>query len=409
MKRSYLLASILLLLCTVCGCGKQASDAGQPAKYIFLFIGDGMGQAHVYTTESYLAYKAGELGGTGRLSFTRFPYTGMATNYTANNNITCSAASGTAIATGHKTNNSRLGTDPEGNRLTSMAYRLKEKGYGIGIMSDGPINHATPGAFYASVDSRSEYYTISLQIAESGFDFFAGDGFIDFNGKKKDKEDIDKVLESKGYEVSFGYEEYEKEKDAKRLVLCQKDNRNSDTEDYVIESSKEEDLSLEEMVEIALERLSADGRPFFIMAEKGSIDWAGHQNRTMALTEKVLELDDAVEAAYEFYLEHPDETLIIVTADHETGGLAMTSGKKEGKKNMIDWQALEKSWTDAGRKDILTDEENCELNRAANIGWSGTTHSGDLVPVFAIGKGAEAFTGWYDNTDIIKKILREEE
>ena len=129
----------------------------------------------------------------------------------------------------------------------------------------------------------------------------------------------------------------------------------------------------------------------------------------MALTEKVLELDDAVEAAYEFYLEHPDETLIIVTADHETGGLAMTSGKKEGKKNMIDWQALEKSWTDAGRKDILTDEENCELNRAANIGWSGTTHSGDLVPVFAIGKGAEAFTGWYDNTDIIKKILREEE
>ena len=168
-----------------------------------------MGQAQATATESYLAYKEGELGGIGRLSFTGFPYLGMATTYSANRNITCSSASGTALATGFKTNNSVLGLDPDGGKLRSYTYMMKEEGYRIGIMSNVPVNHATPASFYANAEDRADYYEISLQIPETGFDYFAGDGFLDFNGKDGDLEDIDKIIERAGYTVSYGMKEYE--------------------------------------------------------------------------------------------------------------------------------------------------------------------------------------------------------
>lgn len=405
MYRNFFLLTILAAFCALTGCAN--SNANEPegqAKYIFLFIGDGMGQAQAAVTESYLAYRDGELGGLGRLSFTKFPYLGMATTYSANRNITCSSAAGTALATGFKTNNSVLGKTPDGKDLESFTYRLKEEGYRIGIISNVPVNHATPASFYANAKSRNDYYEISLQIPESGFDYFAGDGFLDFNGKDGSKEDIDRKIESQGYTISYGMEEYEAEKDAARLILCQKDNRKSDSENYVVKHTEEEEISLKEMVETAIERFSGDGRPFFIMAEGGTIDWAGHNNRTMALTEKVLELDAAVKEAYEFYLKHPDETLIVVTADHETGGLTLGCGKGD----VIKWDKLESAWEAAGKKDITGDEENAKLNKSANIGWSTGGHTGIPVPVYAVGNGAEMFSGCYDNTDIPKKIMREE-
>ena len=151
----------------------RVRKADKPAKYIFVMIGDGMGAAQVAAAESYLSYKAGRLGGE-QLTFTGFPVLGLCTTYSADSNITDSAASGTAIATGNKTDNHYLGVAPDGSPLKSMAYTLHEKGYNVGIMSSVPVNHATPGAFYAHQEDRGNYYEISLEIPESGFEFFAG-------------------------------------------------------------------------------------------------------------------------------------------------------------------------------------------------------------------------------------------
>ncbi len=172
-----------ILLISSCGQAWNGKKDDTKAKYIFLFIGDGMGANHVATAESYLSYKAGKIGGE-QLVFTTFPYHGTATNFSANRHVTCSAASGTAIACGSKTDNSKLGMDKDGNALKSVAKELKEDGYKIGIITTVPINHATPGAFYASVPYRGDYYEVSCQLPESGFEFFAGSGFIDFRGKR---------------------------------------------------------------------------------------------------------------------------------------------------------------------------------------------------------------------------------
>lgn len=402
MKSRLTIFCILAALCfSVAGCNGTKQADQEKAKYVFFFIGDGMGQAQATATESYLAYKDGELGGTGRLTFTRFPYLGMATTYSANRNITCSSASGTALATGSKTNNSVLGMTPDGEKLRSYTYQMKEEGYQIGIMSNVPVNHATPASFYASVPDRDDYYDISLQIPESGFDFFAGDGFLDFNGEDGDREDIDNVIESKGYTISYGLKEYETEKDSAKLILCQERNRKTSSHDYMVEHTETENISLEEMVSAAIGRFSGNGKPFFIMAEGGTIDWAGHSNRTMAMVEKVLELDAAVKRAYDFYIAHPDETLIVVTADHETGGLTLGCGNGSD----LDWQKLESSWEKNGRKDVLSDSENAELNEEANFGWSSDGHTGIPVPIYAIGVGAEKFSGCFDNTDLARKFV----
>ena len=141
--------------------GKSANPG--PAKYIFLFIGDGMGATHVAAAESYLSYLEGERG-LEQVSFTKFPVLGMASTYSADKNITCSSAAGTAISCGEKTNNGMLGITPDGDTLTSIALELKEKGYKIGIMSSVPVNHATPAAFYGHNASRHDYYGITQEI-----------------------------------------------------------------------------------------------------------------------------------------------------------------------------------------------------------------------------------------------------
>ena len=377
--------TLVLLLGTMTGCYAGKNEAKpEKAKYIFLFIGDGMGASNVAAAESYLSYKKGEIGGE-HLSFTGFPVFGMATTYSANRHITCSSAAGTAISCGEKTNNGYLCVDPEGNRMESFTYKLKKEGYRIGIMSTVPINHATPAAFYGHNMSRDAYYSISQEIPQSGFDFFAGDGFLDFNGKDGNLEDTDIMIEAGGYTVCYGDSEYEQKKDSIRIILCQADNRKSDSKDYVVKETADEDFSLAEMLDVAVSRFGESGKPFFIMAEEGGVDWAGHSNLTMPLTEKVIELDDAVRRAYAFYVKHPDETLIIVTADHETGGITLGCGNS----SMIKWELL----------------ENGAPAPEGNIGWSSTGHTGAPVPVFAVGKGAEEFTGWYDNTDISAKIM----
>lgn len=379
----------------------------KPAKYIFLFIGDGMGATHVATAESYLAYLDGE-NGFRQVSFTEFPVLGMAETYSANNNVTCSSAAGTAISCGEKTNNGWLGINAEGDTLTSVAKILKDRGYKVGILSSVPVNHATPAAFYAHNCSRHDYYGITAEIPESGYDFLGGSGFIDYFGKDGNSTGSEEMLEESGYAVCFGKKEYEEAvaEGAGKIVLCQEQSKGTEAKTYsTVGQAPGKDISSGEMLEKCIS-FFGDESPFFIMYEQGEIDWAAHGNRTMPMIESVLKLGKAVETALEFYYEHPDETLILVTADHETGGITLGATETRGEVN-LNWEVMDSVWTASGREDKLDEEMNRSLNAKGHIGWTSNGHTGGPVPVYAIGKGAERFGGRYDNTDIKGKILAE--
>lgn len=382
----------------------------EKAKYIFLFIGDGMGNSHVAVTESYLSWKEGKLGGE-QLLMTTFPVFGTCTTHSADKRITDSSAAGTAIATGEKTNNSYLGVDPEGNPVESMSFCLKEDGYKIGIISSVPINHATPASFYGHNISRGAYYELMTEIPESGFEYFASAGILQYHGPRRKAEDVEPVknaeeyLEANGYEVCFGKEELQKAmEESERIVFCQEYNRDTEPKNYDSTGIKpESETTLAEMVEAGIEFLG-DEEPFFIMCEGGEIDWASHSDKTMPMIMTTIGFDDAIREAYEFYLDHPDETLIVVTADHETGGVALGAGNHHGD---INWEVMENVWMESGQSNNLRYDENKQLNDEARIGWTTTDHTGGAVPVYAIGKGAEKFAGRMDNTDIKGKILGE--
>lgn len=402
MKKIILIIAAIAMAMSLNSCQDKKTESPR-AKYIFLMIGDGMGSSHVAVAESYLSAKAGKIGGE-QLTMTQFPYYGTCTTHCLDKTITCSAASGTAIASGQKTLYSRLGCDADFNRLESMAFPLKEEGYKIGIMSSVPITHATPAAFYASTPDRGDGYGIMKQIPDSGFDFFGGSGFEDMFGKDGQQLGADKYLEQHGYEVCFGPEEFLAAADTcERIVFCQQKSKAEDAKAYVSEEADAEDITLAEMLQLAIDYLG-DEEPFFIMCEGGDIDWESHSNYTMPMIEKVISFDNAIAVAYEFYKAHPEETLIVVTADHETGGVAIGQGESWSN-TFIDWIKIEEEWEKNKEKYLQDSKANREFNEASHIGWTTSYHTGGAVPVFSIGKGAEKFMGRIDNTDIKGKIL----
>lgn len=402
MKKIILIIAAIAMAMSLNSCQEKKTESPR-AKYIFLMIGDGMGASHVAVAESYLSAKAGKIGGE-QLTMTQFPYYGTCTTHCLDKTITCSAASGTAIASGQKTLYSRLGCDADFNRLESMAFPLKEEGYKIGIMSSVPITHATPAAFYASTPDRGDGYGIMKQIPDSGFDFFGGSGFEDMFGKDGQQLGADKYLEQHGYEVCFGPEEFLAAADTcERIVFCQQKSKAEDAKAYVSEEADAEDITLAEMLQLAIDYLG-DEEPFFIMCEGGDIDWESHSNYTMPMIEKVISFDNAIAVAYEFYKAHPEETLIVVTADHETGGVAIGQGESWSN-TFIDWIKIEEEWEKNKEKYLQDSKANREFNEASHIGWTTSYHTGGAVPVFSIGKGAEKFMGRIDNADIKGKIL----
>lgn len=401
---SKLMTAVILTIFSITGCQNCKTDDTR-AKYIFYFIGDGMGNTHVALTESYLSYKAGKENGE-RLSFTQFPYLALAETWPIGGHITCSSASGTALACGIKTTNNSLGVDPDGNEGTSVAVELHNAGYNVGIMSSVPVNHATPAAFYAHNEYRGNYYEISQDMIDDGFEFFAGSGLYEIKGKNGDKPSTIDFLEENGYAVCYGKNAFTKRAgESEKIVYLQPSSEDKDPEYYTRVGDKEGDLSLAEMLELCLEYLG-DEEPFIIACEEGKIDWSAHGNKTMSMIHDVLSLDETVKKALEFYYAHPDETLIIVTADHETGGPAIGEGQ-EWKSDFIDWKVLENSWNERGGRNDLNREDNRALNLAAQVGWTTENHSGAPVPVYAIGKGAERFHGRINNIDIKGKILGE--
>jgi len=183
MKR-YLIISLCSVLCVL-----YSLSAFAEIKYVFYFIGDGMGANQVLAAEMYRSAIQGEPLGRVQTLMTTFPYSGHASSYSKSNGITDSAAAGTCLATGTKTKNGMLGLDQDSARLTTIAEELKAEGWGVGIMTTVSIDHATPAAFYAHVPKRNQYYKIGKQLAKSKFDFFGGAGFHHPQGKHDDKED----------------------------------------------------------------------------------------------------------------------------------------------------------------------------------------------------------------------------
>ena len=442
----------------------------QQAKYVFYFIGDGMGVNQVNGTEMYLAEQEGRIG-VKPLLFTTFPAGTMATTFSATNSVTDSSAAGTALATGEKTYNGAVSMDDDKNVLSTVAERAKKAGRKVGIATSVSVDHATPAAFYAHQPNRSRYYEIALDLPKAGFDFYAGSGFLKptTTADKKEAPNVFPIIEEAGYTIARGLDEYkEKAADAKKMILIQKEGAEPSCLPYAIDH-EEGDLTLPEITESAVSFLSKGNKKgFFLMVEGGKIDWACHINDPVTVFEEVIDLDNAVRVAYEFYKKHPKETLIVVTADHETGGMGLGIGKYElHLKSLLNQKQsqdlLSKAITDlrkdkAGKaswneiKDLLTEkmgfwkelpltweqekmlrdeyeqsfvknkvvfEESLYarteplaaaarkvMSQIAMVGWTSSSHTAGYVPVFAIGAGSDLFTGKMDNTEIPKRIAK---
>lgn len=437
-------------------------------KYIFYFIGDGMGTNQVLSAEMYRSAIQGEPLGRVQTLMTTFPYSGHASTYSKSNGITDSAAAGTCLATGSKTTNGTLGLDADGNRLTTIAEELKAQGWGIGIMTTVAIDHATPAAFYAHVKKRSDYYKIGKQLCSSDFDFFGGAGFHHPQGKHDDKStNLYRLAEKSGYTIVRSVADAQKILNPKLIMVQPGDTGmvHGSNLPYAIDR-KEGDLTLTQIVSTAIPFLNARYERFFMMVEGGMIDYACHADDAATAIGETWDMNDAMQVAYDFYLEHPDETLILVTADHETGGLALgnsdytlhldllknqncSSGflsdrftqlfkenpkpewkevKRLYRENLGFWDSVEIS---ADEEDDLKDlyKDACEgkakdvknmyksinalgeagvalLNKKAHIGWTTRAHSAHAVPIFAIGPNANLFSGWHDNSDIIPLLKK---
>ena len=477
-----------------------ASVASAKPKYVFFFLGDGMSSSQIQATEAFLtsvnnpdqnaAREASELlKPENRLNMSKMTVAGMQTTYDAHALMTDSASSATAFACGLKTKSGIIGMDDTATTsYKSIAQLAHESGMKVGILSSVSLDHATPAAYYASVSNRGNYAGIDIQLGESGYEFFGGGGL--------------KVSPPEGYTVLNDRESILalKESPVDKVICINPWLQDSAAMPYDIDrlNSVNDNLSLAEMTEVAIATLYNDAkdrhnhrghnhhrrnnRGFFIMVEGGKIDWACHANDAVATIGDMLDFDNAIGKALDFYAEHPTETLIVVTGDHETGGLtighattaysayydrlldqsysfqyfddnqwpahksAFSAGydptlthNLASNQAMIDLMAevfgldyaslnayqmekLEDAYDKSmcGTNDNSSDENSYLygrytpitvtithiLNENASIGWTSYSHTGVPVPVFAEGKNSDAFSGFYDNTDIAKKLAQ---
>ena len=317
---------------------KTIAETADAPKYVFLFIGDGMSYPQIQLTNYFLNASQDMNKGTAtvkdeektildsknQLVMMDFPIAGSAQTYDSTSFAPDSASTATSIATGYKTWSGSINVSEDfQEKYETIAEKLKEQqNYKIGVVSSVNLNHATPAAFYAHQESRNNYYEIGLELIDSGFDYFAGGGLKKTTGSEGDKEDLYVLAEKAGYNVIKTQAEAEKltSEDGKSIIIDEH-LADSDAMAYEIDRQKGE-WALADYVEKGIEVLDNDNG-FFMMVEGGKIDWACHANDAASTITDTVALDNEVEKAVEFYNEHPDETLIIVTGDHETGGLTI--------------------------------------------------------------------------------------
>ena len=315
-----------------------ASGDLESPKYVFLFIGDGMSYPQIQATADYLGALADDdymqaepslddnggavLDGPVALNFMNFEAAGSAVTYDSNSFAPDSASTATSISTGHKTYSGSINVDETGTvAYETISEKLHEQlGWEVGVISSVNLNHATPAAFYAHQASRGDYYEIGEELVASGFEYFAGGGLLDpDNGGESDN--LYDLAEEAGYTVSMDYATHDTVTADDKVVLIDEYLADSDAMAYEIDRT-DDMWSLADYVEKGIDVLMND-TGFFMMCEGGKIDWACHANDAASTIHDTLALTDAVQVAIDFAAEHPEETLILVTGDHETGGLTI--------------------------------------------------------------------------------------
>lgn len=294
-------------------------------KYIFLFIGDGMSYPQVQSASYYLgAVKSNGGVQTQELSFMEFPVAGSAQTYDSTSFCPDSASTATSISTGNKTYSGTINMDTSKTvKYETIAEQLKAQlGYKIGVLTTVNLNHATPAAFYAHQASRNSYYEIAEEMVASNFDYFAGGDLLKPTGNNNDKTSIYDLAEASGYKVIKTQAEAESltAADGKAIVIAEQ-LADANALSYSIDAESSE-WALSDYVAKGIEVLDNE-KGFFMMVEGGKIDWACHANDAASSIMDTIALSSAVDEAVKFYNEHPDETLILVTGDHETGGLTI--------------------------------------------------------------------------------------
>lgn len=437
-------------------------------KYIFYFIGDGMGMGPVMAAETYNRVV---LGNDTPILMMQFPVSGACMTYSASTTVTDSAAAGTALSTGSKTKNGMLGMNADTVAVYSMAEVLKDNGYAVGVVTSVAPDDATPGAFYAHVPKRSQYYNINRQFADSKVDFLAGASLRGWKDKKGELTDIKDLYKENNIAVLRGFDELTEAGNLlqyNKVVFLPDKPFDSNEIGYTIDSIPDA-FSLQDMTEVCIDYLKKKSpEKFFIMVEGGNIDHALHANDGGAAIIEILNFQKSIEMAYKFLQEHPDETLIVITADHDTGGMSvgnstlryatdfgLFANQKVSKEMFSDycksqlqndaytWEQMQQYLTDNfgfWNAVALTDEQTEALrqeftntfelrksedkkslyasfnafadnvfrllNSKAGVGFTTGSHTGNPVPVYAAGAGAELFSNMNNNIEIPEKILK---
>lgn len=474
MKKQILCAA--LALTTIGNIYAKKNETAQAApKYVIYLILDGCGVNTVLGTEMYQAELKKYIG-RDTLCMTSFPVVSVASTYSGNSPVTDSAASGTCLASGVKSYNGALGVDMDTIPVYSIAQWAHDAGAVVGVGTSVCINHATPGGFYAHQASRNNYYEIAKNdVIASGFDFYGGSDFNIPSAHAAERPAIYQSYRDAGYTLARGYDDYvAKAAGADRMILMQR-QQESDRDPFSLPywiDHKEGQMSSPDVLRAEIDFLYRKAQKkntgFFLMNEVGGkIDFACHPNDAATAFAEVATSDSAVRIAYEFYKEHPSETLILVTADHETGGL--TIGRTEGgyslnlqllqhqhcsldevtrhmqalrtqTYNKVTWEQIKELlsqdfdfWTQVeisakeeeslkkmyersflnkmpNEKNLYSENEPMAaeamrlLNMKARVGWTSAHHTAGLVPVLAIGPGSEQFCGFNDNGDFAPKL-----
>jgi alkaline phosphatase len=441
-----------------------ATSTAQQAKYIFYFIGDGLGINHIYGTELYNAEVHKEMENGGKLSFTRFPIRSYVTNNSSSSLVTDSSAAATALASGVKTVNGYMGVDADKNSVKNIAEIASERGMQVGVVTNVAMNHATPSAFFAHHESRGAYKALYEQYLASDIDFAAGASILYRRKDGLKYEDYLAQAEEAGIEVVHDLDAAAKVR--KKRVLLVPEKPKSKTLEYAMDC-KEGDWTIVDFTESAIKYLEREAKKdgFLLMVEAGHLDYCAHDNDAVATFEEVNDLSKSVSMALEFYNKYPDQTLIIVTADHETGGMCL--GYKNYKMNIerlawqrcsmleltdkmramrekgeVTWEQMqdllrrelgfwdhvrlrgkdeeqlrktfEKSFVEKSEEVVSLYSHNEKmaskaveiLNKRAYVNWISLNHTGAQVPLYVKGAGVEQFYNCFDNTDIPKSIAR---
>jgi alkaline phosphatase len=349
-----LIFSLSLIVLTLSSCQHNHESIAQTPKNIILLIGDGMGYAQV---------QASILHSDEYLNMEKFPVTGTIKTSSLNNEITDSGAAGTAMATGHKTNNRMIGMLPDGTPVENLVEISANTGRKTGVVVSCAITHATPASFLVNNNSRYNYEEIALEIAtKSPVDLIIGGGLRHFNNRKDSRNLLDS-LAKRGFAVDTVFKAMQWDCHPKQAIFV------ADIHPGPVLGGRGNQLVAS--VDHAVNCLSTANSGFFLMVEGAQIDWAGHDGDSAYLLSEMFDFDQAVGVALNFAIEN-GETLVIVTSDHETGGLTLIGESQRSGK--------------------------------AYFHFSTGEHTAVMVPVFAFGPGAEKFTGLYENSDLMVRI-----